>query len=453
MEKDILEQTEAKTQLQEELEASRGTLEESKTEVKTIQQQLNTTVGDLEVLTSQMKDDMEEHLRQIGEIQSCKEKVEAQLEEEISQRVQLEALKVQLTGFYEEKQAENEKMKEEVRWKDEEIENLTHDMEITRTSHLNKEALLTSSNDRIQALTVQMGAVEESHRCEVEKLEAEGRERLDQLGSAGEEMGRLQTEVAELKTEMERREELCKEHMEAFNRRNAEAEALKTRTSHVSLEHVAAMEKARLLEENNTRLQEEMDKVEEERASVDEMMIRMGAKEQELHLELQQEKETVRELSENWDKRGLEIEVLEKEKTELRQDKENLERQLQACSASLKGLRAYAAELKGTEEKFANMKKAIMKLQVRLSKEQEEKAKWMKTVSKDTRVVESSLDERREVKDGRDHMGKGKESSGQAGESYSQGQVGGMAVSQHRSTLDFLSTPISPPNYVPPTPR
>ena len=57
MEKDILEQTEAKTQLQEELEASRGTLEESKTEVKTIQQQLNTTVGDLEVLRSQMKEE------------------------------------------------------------------------------------------------------------------------------------------------------------------------------------------------------------------------------------------------------------------------------------------------------------------------------------------------------------------------------------------------------------
>ena len=36
---------------------------------------------------------------------------------------------------------------------------------------------------------------------------------------------------------------------------------LKSRASNVSLEHVAAMEKARLLEENNTRLQEEMDKV------------------------------------------------------------------------------------------------------------------------------------------------------------------------------------------------
>ena len=227
MEKDILEQTEAKTQVQEELEASRRNLEESQAEVKTIQQQLNTTVGDLEVLISEMKDETEKHLRHVGEIQANKEKAEAQLEEEVSQRVQLEALKVQLTGHLEEKQAENEKMKEQLRFKDEEIENLTHDMEITRTSHLNKEALLTSSNDRIQALTVQMGAVEESHRCEVEKLEAEGRKRLDQLGSAGEEMGRLQAEVAELKAEMERREELCKEHMEAFNRRNAEAEHMK----------------------------------------------------------------------------------------------------------------------------------------------------------------------------------------------------------------------------------
>merc|ERR1719239_1326688 len=162
MEKDILEQTEAKTQVQEELEASRRNLEESQAEVKTIQQQLNTTVGDLEVLRSEMKDETEKHLRHVEEIQASKEKAEVQLEEEVSRRVQLEALKEQLAGRYEDKQ--------------EEIENLTHDMEITRTSHLNKEALLTSSNDRIQALTVQMGAVEESHRCEVEKLEAEGRQ-------------------------------------------------------------------------------------------------------------------------------------------------------------------------------------------------------------------------------------------------------------------------------------
>ena len=95
-------------------------------------------------------------------------------------------------------------------------------------------------------------------------------------------------------------------------------EALKSRASNVSLEHVAAMEKARLLEENNTKLQEEVDKVLEERRSVDEMLISMGSKEQELKLELLQERETIKELSDNWDKRKVEIESLEKEKMELK---------------------------------------------------------------------------------------------------------------------------------------
>ena len=227
MEKDILEQTAAKIQLQEELAASRVKLNESQAECESTKQQLNTTVDDVELMRSQMKGEVERHLSEVAEIQSNMEKVEVRLEEEVSQRVLLEALKVELTGRLEEKQAESEDSKKQLRLKDEEIENLTHDMEITRTSHLNKEALLTSSNDRIQALTAQMGAMEDNHRCEVEKFEVEGRKRLDQLGSAGEEMGRLQAEVAELKAEMERREELCKEHMEAFNRRNAEAEHMK----------------------------------------------------------------------------------------------------------------------------------------------------------------------------------------------------------------------------------
>merc|ERR1712130_89452 len=63
-------------------------------------------------------------------------------------------------------------------------------------------------------------------------------------------------------------------------------EALKTRISHVSLEHVAAMEKVRLLEENNTRLQDEMGKMLEER----------GSRERKLKLELEHEKSTVKEL-------------------------------------------------------------------------------------------------------------------------------------------------------------
>ena len=462
MKKDILEQTKVKTRVELELEGSRAELESTK-------QQLYTTVEEVEHLRSQNEEKTQKSLREVGEIKTAKKNIEAQLDEAIAERDQLEAFKVELTKSSDEKQAENEEVKQQLRMKEEEIENLTHDMEITRTSHLNKEALLTTANDRIQFLTAQMGAIEDSHRSEVERLEAEGRERLDQLGSAGEEMGRLQAEVAELKAELQRREELCKEHMESLDRlrtdeeairvemkskleilenklivaqeqlekeekkctdisetvkeheseikslheelatvkesneileelqaklrssadevaelngqvsayaeelrgtkereveqtqklqagvlemaakeemvrqlivekeslqeikdaRDTSFEALQTRTSHVSLEHVAAMEKVRLLEENNARLQEEMDKAVEERKSVDEMMIRIGSKEQELQLELQQEKETVVELSNNWDKRRLEIESLEKEKEELSSTIQELQKKLE----------------------------------------------------------------------------------------------------------------------------
>ena len=77
----------------------------------------------------------------------------------------------------------------------------------------------------------------------------------------------------------------------------------------------------------------------------------------------------------------------------------------------------------------------------------------METVSKEARVVEGSRGERTEHTDGQDYIGKGRELAGQAGESYSQGQRVGMAACQHGSTNDFFSTPTSPLNYVPPTPR
>merc|ERR1719350_74319 len=54
----------------------------------------------------------------------------------------------------------------------------------------------------------------------------------------------------------------------------------------------------------------------------------MGSKEQELKLELLQERETVKELSDNWDKRKVEIENLEKEKMELKTDMVSLEKRL-----------------------------------------------------------------------------------------------------------------------------
>merc|ERR1719471_1653256 len=54
----------------------------------------------------------------------------------------------------------------------------------------------------------------------------------------------------------------------------------------------------------------------------------MGSKEQELKLELLQERETIKELSDNWDKRKVEIESLEKEKMELKTALVSLEKRL-----------------------------------------------------------------------------------------------------------------------------
>merc|ERR1719357_690332 len=444
--------------------------------IVTNRQQLNANEQNFEQLNSEMKTQSENYQRELLEITRIKEKLESILEKEIKQRTELEARNEQLAALSEEKQMEMDNVREVLRSKEEAIENLTHDMEITRTSHLNKEAQLTSANDHIQALSTQMVAMEEAHKSEVERLEIETRERLDQLGSAGEEMGRLQAELAELRAKLEEKEEMRKDHLEAIKsskaehnraseelkskvettekklvevevrleeeqkqsqqflednmqqkanleklhhesaaaRENSEVllreteaklkasveeavelngqisayaeelrgtkeqeaeqnqklqtctteiagltelveelkaekarieellrnvqetkdaqdtsfEALKSRASNVSLEHVAAMEKARLLEENNTRLQEEMDKVLEERRAVDEMLISMGSKEQELKLELLQERETVKELSDNWDKRKVEIETLENEKMELKAAMVSLEKRL-----------------------------------------------------------------------------------------------------------------------------
>ena len=150
-------------------------------------------------------------------------------------------------------------------------------------------------------------------------------------------------------------------------------EALKSRASNVSLEHVAAMEKARLLEENNTRLQEEMDKVLEERRSVDEMLISMGSKEQELKLELLQERETVKELSDNWDKRKVEIENLEKEKMELKTAMMSLEKRLGEGTSEMNHkvefLQSQVEEM-ATEKEEA--KKALSLLETEISEQKAE---------------------------------------------------------------------------------
>ena len=185
LEKDLLELTSAKAQLEEELAFSEGKLKASLADLETKGQQLNTNEQNFEQLNSDMKTRAENYQRELLEITRVKEELESSLEKEVKRNEQL-------TASFEEKQRETDDVREKLKSKEEAIENLTHDMEITRTGHLNKEAQLTTANDHIQALSTQMGAMEEAHKSEVERLEIETRERLDQLGSAGEEMGRLQ---------------------------------------------------------------------------------------------------------------------------------------------------------------------------------------------------------------------------------------------------------------------
>lgn len=82
--------------------------------------------------------------------------------------------------------------------------------------------------------------------------------------------------------------------------------ALKTRTSAVSLGHTAVVQVTALLEENNARLQEELDHKVVERKQVDEM-IGMGQAQQDLRMEKQKDQETIEELEANCDKRGAEV--------------------------------------------------------------------------------------------------------------------------------------------------
>merc|ERR1719500_2700463 len=217
------------------------------------------------------------------------------------------------------------------------------------------QAKLRSSADEVTELNGQVSAYAEELRGTKER-EAEQTQKL-QAGAL--ELVAKDEKIQELMVEKESIQELLKTVQETKEAQDTSFEALKTRTSHVSLEHVATMEKARLLEENNTKLQEEMDRVVEERKSVDEMMIRMGSKEQELQLELQQEKETVKELSENWDKRGLEIEALEKEKTELRGAIDELEKKVEEGNSEMNHkLEFLQSQLEEMETEKEEIKKA-----------------------------------------------------------------------------------------------
>ena len=163
--------------------------------------------------------------------------------------------------------------------------------------------------DRLKSVEV------ERKRVEAElAMEKEDKEILDRDLQAGEE------KIKQLIVEKERVEDTLRNVQETKDAQDTSFEALKTRTSHLSSERVAAMEKARLLEGNNTRLQEEMDKVVEEK-----------------------------------EERGLEIELLETEKEEIMRVKSVLE--------------AEALENKAKFLKVSQEKETLKKKMARLEKE------------------------------------------------------------------------------------
>ena len=114
------------------------------------------------------------------------------------------------------------------------------------------EAKLKASVEEALELNGQISAYAEELRGTKEK-EAEQNQKLQTYTT---ELAGLKEIVEELQAEKARIEELLRNVQETKDAQDASFEALKSRASNVSLEHVAAMEKARLLEENNTRLQE-----------------------------------------------------------------------------------------------------------------------------------------------------------------------------------------------------
>ena len=152
-----------------------------------------------------------------------------------------------------------------------------------------------------------------------------------------------------------------------------------------------------------------------------------------------------------WKERKLASEAVAEEVQALDELNRKVARISQGQAARIEEARR-RAELEGSLrlEKVSSEVERMERVVGEMRFQQEER---METVSKEARVVESSHGERMELKDGQDYTVKGRELSGQAGEIYSQGQRVGMAASQYGSTNDLFSTPTSPPNYVPPTPR
>ena len=103
-----------------------------------------------------------------------------------------------------------------------------------------------------------------------------------------------------------------------------------------------------------------------------------------------------------------------------------------ACDELNRGVERISQEHAACGEEV--VRRARLESCVRLEKEE--------TAFKEVRGAESG--ERRDVMVRRDYMKRGRELAGQAGDGCSQG--GG-------STSDFFTSPASPPDYVPPTPR
>merc|ERR550534_1809170 len=255
-----------------------------------------------------------------------------------------------------------------MRAKEEAIENLTHDMEITRTSHLNKEAQLTSANDHIQALSTQMGAMAEAHKSEVERLEIETRERLDQLESAGEEMGRLQAELAELRAKLEEKEEMFKDHLEAIESSKAEH----NRVSEELKSKVETTEKK--LVEVEVRLEEEQ-KLSQQYL---EDNMQQKAKLEKLH----QESAAAQEDSE----------VL------LRETEAKLKTSVEEAVELNSQISAYAEELRGTKEKEAEQNQKLQTCTTELADLQE----LVEELKAEKALIEESLRNVQETKDAQD---------------------------------------------------
>ena len=88
----------------------------------------------------------------------------------------------------------------------------------------------------------------------------------------------------------------------------------------------ATLQKRELVEEQKSRLQEEVDRVVVEHKQVEEVLIKMGQKEQDLQLEKQSDREIIEELGSTCDRREAEGVALQKANKDMSEKIESLEK-------------------------------------------------------------------------------------------------------------------------------